>query len=269
MLKIIHPSPLFLESLGDLPLFKGMSTEERSALLDCAEVTTCRAGDLLFREGEPANGFFILKCGRVKMRRITSGGREVVLHLSSPPHMIGCKGLTMPGSRYPADAVALEDVIALGFTREKFMAQAADKPELFFSLLVNLNYRLSEIYTLQAAMAIPTEQRIATLLHNQALPEDAPAHSAPRPVRLTKSLIAAIVGTTTETAIRILSRWSKAGLIRSERGLIHLVLTEEILSISQGLHTPTCSAHAECETCKLGTCPSLLTNHGLQQAIAT
>ncbi len=269
MIKIIQPKPLFLQSLGDLPLFKGMTPEEQQALLSCAQITTCKAGDLLFREGDLASGFFILKCGRVKMRRITTSGREIVLHLSTPPHMIGCKGLTMPGSRYPADAVALEDVIALGFSREQFMVQAADKPELIFSLLVKLNYRLSEIYTLQAAMATPTEQRIATLLYNQALPEDAPQNNLPAPVRLTKSLIAAIVGTTTETAIRILSRWNKAGLVSSERGMIRLLMPNEILRISKGLHTPTCSAHADCENCKLSTCPSLVASHQCREAVAT
>nr|WP_243435879.1 Crp/Fnr family transcriptional regulator [Acanthopleuribacter pedis] len=190
-------------------------------MAECASVVSYEPGEFLFREGEPAERFFILKRGRVKMRRLCRSGKEAVLHLSAPPHMIGCKGLTIPGSRFPADAVAVDPVIALGFRREVFLKQVAHIPEVFFSLLVELNRRLSEIYTLQATLLEPTEKRIAILLLNQAGVDPAlPDGRAPKPIHMTKSLIAAIVGTTTETAIRVLSRWKKTGLICSERGKI-------------------------------------------------
>lgn len=233
-MKVIQPNQDFVRTLKVLPLFESLSEQQCAALLQCATVVSCEAGEMLFREGDPAEGFYILKTGRVKMRRISSSGKEIVLHLSGPPHMIGCKGLTLPGSRYPADAVAVDAVIALGFKRDRFLSQVSDVAEVFFSLLVNLNRRLSEIYTLQAAISEPVEQRIATLLINQATTDGSGAVLAkPKAVHLTKSLIASIVGTTTETAIRIISKWRKSGLVDTERGLIRIVDLSAMEALAQ------------------------------------
>ncbi|MDJ0840578.1 MAG: Crp/Fnr family transcriptional regulator [Acidobacteriota bacterium] len=238
MSRIVQPNQDFLASLGDLPLFQGLTRRSRETLIQCATVIACDQGEVLFREGEPAEGFFILKTGRVKIRRISNSGREVVLHLSSPPQMIGCRGLTLPGSTYHADAVAVDSVIALRVRRDLFMRQMADIPDVFFNLLVNMNQRLSEIYTLQSAILEPTEQRVATLLMNQSLPESWDRMDLdklrPRAVRMTKSLIASIVGATTETIIRLLSKWKKKGFIDSERGIIQILDPYAVFQITRG-----------------------------------
>ncbi len=237
-MKTIHPSAAFLATLADLPLFAGLAERQRETLLHCAQALAFEPGETLFREGEPAEGFFILKTGRAKIRRLSPSGHEVVFQLAAPPHMIGCKGLTLPGSRYPADGVAVDAVIALRFTRERFLRSAADTPDVFFSLLVDMNRRLSEIFTMQSALQEPVEQRIATLLLNQALPRDVDPDEwrgqSVREIRITKSLIAAIVGTSTETAIRILSKWRKQGLIRSQRGKIEIEDLEAIHDLTLG-----------------------------------
>ena len=234
MSKTIKPNDQFIAGLVDLPLFKCLTVEQRRALVDCARVTYYEPGEQLFHEGEPAERFYILKCGRVKMRRLSRSGKETVLHLSSPPQMIGCKSLTAPGSRFPADAIAVDSVIALGFERELFLNRVSHVPDVFFSLLIELNHRLSEIYSLQSSMLEPIEKRIATLLLNQASedPEYMNLENM-RPIHITKSLIAAIVGTTTETAIRILSRWKKAGLVSSERGKVTIEDIEGVCRIAE------------------------------------
>lgn len=237
-MKRIEPNEDFVNSLTALPLFQNLNACQRLALLECASIIACDAGETLFREGDPAESFFILKTGRVKMRKISPSGREVVLHLSAPPHMIGCKSLTLPNSLYPADAVAVDTVIALQFTRESFLEKCAGIAGVFFELLIDMNRRLSEIYTLQSALQEPVGMRIATLLLNQALPADADLDQwhvySFKAIQITKRLIASIVGTTTETAIRVLSRWKKKGWISSERGLIKIEDGNALYQLSLG-----------------------------------
>jgi len=234
-MRVIQPSMEFCDSLTDLPLFASLGREQRMALLKCAEVVGCDKGELFFRHGEPAESFLILKTGRVKMRRLSPSGNEVVLHLAAPPHMIGCKGLTLPGSTYPADAVAVDAAIALRFTRERFLQSVGDMADVFFGLLIDMNRRLSEVFAMQSALLDPVECRIANLLLNQAFPEEANLEQWQsyklRKVTITKSLIAAIVGTTTETAIRVLSRWRRRGIIKSERGWTELVDPQAVIDI--------------------------------------
>ncbi|MCB1053299.1 MAG: Crp/Fnr family transcriptional regulator [Acidobacteria bacterium] len=227
-----------VDVLGNLPMFAGLDKPQRLALSKCTDVERFKPDAILFREGDQAEGFFILKQGRVKMRKISPNGHEVVLHLSRPPHMIGCRALTWKGSSYPADAVAVDEVEALRFTRDRFLKAVSDVPDVFFGLLIDMNRRLGEIYTLQSALLEPVEQRIANLLMHQALPPDVEAKDWSKhplqEVRLTKSMIGSIVGTTTETAIRVLSKWKKEGWIRSGRGSIRLVQPEAISQLCQG-----------------------------------
>jgi len=241
--------------IDKLPMFAALTRAQREALLKCAYTVERKAGAALFHEGDPAGDFYILLRGRVKMRKISSTGHEVILDLATSPHMIGCKALTRPGSTYPADAIAIEDTAALRFSRDRFIKVVAEVPDVFFTMLVNMNMRLSEIYTLKAALMEPVELRIATLLLQQALPVNADPenwHQYPiSEVKLTKTLIAAIVGTTTETTIRILSRWRKRGLISSERGLTRVLRPDAILEISRGSQTDArAKVLSACDKCK-------------------
>lgn len=218
-------------------MFSGLADQQCEALARCATYVSCAADDQLFCEGDVADGFLILKRGRVKMRKISPTGHEVILHISAPPNMIGCRALTSKGSTYPADAVCLDPVEAFRFTRSRFMQAVSDSPDVFFGLLVDMNRRLSEIYTLQSALMEPVEQRIANLILHKALPADRDlsewSKHPLKEVRLTKSVIGSIVGTSTETAIRILSKWKKQGLIASERGKTRIIDPQAVFDIAR------------------------------------
>ncbi len=225
-------------TLVGLPMFANLSKTEATALSQCARVQAFEADELLFSEGDRADSFYILKSGRIKMRKFSPRGNEVTIHIAKPPNMIGCRALTSKHSAYPADAVALDPGVAVRFTRERFLKAVSDSPDVFFGLLVDMNLRLYEIYSLQSALMEPVGQRIATLLFNQALPcevgvEDWPGHPLAE-IRLTKSVIASIVGTSTETAIRILSKWKKANYIESTRGRIRIIDPESIYNVILG-----------------------------------
>lgn len=218
-----------------LPMFSGLNDAQQKALAQCAEMQRFTPDQILFHEGDQADGFFILVKGRVKMRKTSQSGHEIVLHLASPPNMIGCRALTREGSRYPADAVAMDPVEALRFTRALFLKAVSNVPDVFFGLLIDMNQRLSEIYTLQAALMEPVERRIASLIMQQSLPENTEFQEwrkhPLKEVRLTKSMIASIVGTTTETAIRVLSKWKKAGWVASSRGSLRVLHAQPIVDL--------------------------------------
>lgn len=149
----------FSRHLTDLPLFSSLSQEQHEVLLQNAEVIGYEAGEILFRGGDPAESFYILRTGRVKISRVSPSGHEVVLHLAAPPHMVGCRGLTRPESCYSADGIAVDAVVALRFTRQRFLKAVAHIPQVFFSMLVDMTLRLNESYTLQSALLEPVEQR--------------------------------------------------------------------------------------------------------------
>ncbi len=66
--------------LKGCPLFPGLEAGDLRELAALAQVARAGKGDTLFREGEPAEGFFLLVEGRVKLTKIGAGGREQILH---------------------------------------------------------------------------------------------------------------------------------------------------------------------------------------------
>ena len=227
------------QSGSDLSIFRALEPERREKLIRSGAMVCFSKGEPLFLDHSPATAFFIIQSGRVKLRRVSNSGHEVVLHLAGAGHLIGSTALAGSGQNYALDAIAFEPVTALRFCRRQFLEAASGKPEVFMSLLSDLSSRLEDIYTTRETMHKPVPQRIAALLIKQALPPDVASVEWTRhplnEVRLTKSQVATFVGTTTETATRILSKWRKRGLIDSGRGRLSLKNPAEIYQLSRGL----------------------------------
>ena len=224
---------------SELPIFRGIDPKRREKLIRSGTLMRFQKDEPLFLDHSPATAFFIIQSGRVKLRRVSNSGHEVILHLAGTGHLIGSTALAGHGQDYALDAIAFEPVTALRFTRRQFFEAASGNPEVFMNLLSDLSHRLEDIYSTREIMQKPVPQRIATLLIKQALPQDVATVEWTRhplnEVKLTKSQVATFVGTTTETATRILSKWRKKGLIESARGRLSLKDPAEIYQLSRGV----------------------------------
>lgn len=225
--------------LFDVPIFKGLDDKGRMKLINSGSRFSYNPGESLFLEHSQTSNFFIVESGRVKLRKVSSSGHEVVLHLAGPGHLIGCTALVSPEKLYSLDAIAFEKLTVIRFCRQQFLEAISGKPELLINLLSDLSNRLDDIYANRETMHRPVPQRIAALLIKQALPPDVASREwTCHPlgeVKMTKSQVALFVGTTTETATRILSKWKKRGLIESARGRLSLLDPAGIYEMSRGL----------------------------------
>lgn len=77
------------------------------SLLEAAERRKRVKGSALFREGDTATGLFVLLKGSLKLMRISSDGREMVLHLAKPPALVAEAAIFI--GKYPATAMVTED----------------------------------------------------------------------------------------------------------------------------------------------------------------
>lgn len=217
--------PTTLVALGTL------SEAQKRTLGSRGEWARFSKGETLFNEGESANYIYFLNRGRIKLCKTSPSGHEVVLQLVSPPQMVGFHGL-IPNATYQANAVAVEETVCIRFERNGFLNAAAQSPNLLMSLLKEAGKRLDELYQMRSTMPEPVERRIANLLLRQALPTGTRIESWKKhelhEIALTKPLIGSMVGTATETAIRILSGWRKKGWISSRRGGISILDGEAV-----------------------------------------
>jgi len=172
-------------------------------------------GEAIFREGEPAHMFHFVLGGRVKVVKAAAGGRDVILEIFGPGDPVGVVAVYEERD-FPASAITLEATSLLSVPRQELFALLAANPMLARGLLLGLTRRMIMMTRKLAERSSRVEYRIARIFLTLADRVGRPDGSGTRiPVALSRQEIADMVGTTQETAIRVMSRWGKDGLVHT------------------------------------------------------
>ncbi len=201
-----------LPHFAALPLFQCLKPEELRVLAPVCRAVAYERGEEVFREGAPAEDLCFVVLGRVKVVK-AGPDRDVILGLFGPGEPVGAVAV-FDGGRFPASAVALEPSTVLRVPERAFFAAIDAHPEMTRRLLQGLMIRQFEITRRLADLSAPVERRIARLLLTLAsrMGRATSGHVA-IPLALSRLEIAELTGTTVETAIRVMSRWSKEELV--------------------------------------------------------
>jgi CRP/FNR family transcriptional regulator len=212
----VHPGPL--ELLAHTPIFRRLKPEDRARVAAVSHTSTYGRGDVIFGEGEPSDSFYVVTSGRVKVSKLTPGGKEVILEIFGIGDPLGAVAV-YEGFPFPATATALEDTTCVLIPRREFFVLLEQHPTLVRGLLLGLTTRLVELTNRLAELTgTRVEGRLARLLLKLA---DQSGQRTPRgewiPMALSRQELADLTGTTIETAIRVMSRWSKQNIVQTEK----------------------------------------------------
>jgi CRP/FNR family transcriptional regulator len=202
--------------LRQISLFRRLSNEDRQRLASAASIRTYDKGALLFSEGDDSGELFTVVSGRVKVFKATMRGTDVILEIFGAGDPVGAVAV-YESRPYPASAAALEPTTCLVIPRQSFFALLETHPSMVRGLLVGLTHRLVELTSRLAELAGGrVEARLARfflkLAENMGQPRQEGVFI---PLALSRQEIADMIGTTIETAIRIMSRWNKQDLVRT------------------------------------------------------
>lgn len=195
--------------------FSRLPDEVIDALARAAMLQRLRRGAPLWQVGERASGFVIVAHGLVKVQMARAAVRELVLGLAGPGESVG-DAAAIENETYDGDAIALtETVVIARLPREQALAalersgQAALAMARLFGQATTIANRRLALFTASA------EERLATTLMElgERFGDELEDGSTLIPLRLTRAELAALVGTTVETTIRTLSRWTREGLV--------------------------------------------------------
>lgn len=200
------------------PLYRRLSEEDRVRVAAVAELRAYSRGQSLFSEGDPSSLLFTLVDGRVKMVKILPAGKEVILEIFGPGDPVGAVA-AFESLPYPASAVALEDTRAIVVRSAAFFRLLETCPTLVKGLLVGLSFRLVDLTRRIAEVAgSRVEARFGHLFLKLAdRLGQTEGNAIFIPLVLSRQDLADLTGTTIETAIRIMSRWNKEGVIATEK----------------------------------------------------
>ena len=200
------------------PVWRRLGGADRSHLAGIARVVTYDRGERLFSEGDPSDFFSTIASGRVKVVKTTAAGKDVILEVFGTGDPLGAVA-SYEGRPFPASAIALEPTTCVVVPRREFFALLEHHPSLVRGLLLGLTIRLVEltnrVVDLTGGKVEPRFARLFLKLADES-GEAAEEGIAVR-VPLSRQDLADLAGTTIETSIRIMSRWGKEGLVRTER----------------------------------------------------
>ena len=202
-------------SIDSLPLFACLSETDRQELAKHAIEVPFQKGQFIFREGDPADWFHIVKQGNVKCVKSNPEGREVTLKVLMPGDLFCCEASALSGESHPGCAQSMEEGTVLKIHRKTMFEVIQRNPEAAVSIINYLSHRLRESQENAKAFALDrAEQRVAALLVNLAERSGIQEGNGIRiSVRLTHQDLADMAGLTKETTSRILSRFKKDSLI--------------------------------------------------------
>ena len=98
--------------IAEHPFFQGLETEFANLLVGCASNARFRAGDYIFREGGPANEFYLVRKGKVSLEIFAPQREPIMVETLSAGEILGWSWLIAP-YQWKFHARALEDTLAI------------------------------------------------------------------------------------------------------------------------------------------------------------
>jgi CRP-like cAMP-binding protein len=206
------------EVLRRSTLFRRLTPEDRKRLAAVATVSAFDKGAALFNEGDGSDRLYTVLNGRVKVFKTTPRGTDVILELFGPGDPVGAVAV-YESRPYPASAVALEPTTCVIIPRQAFFSMLETYPSMVRGLLVGLTHRLVELTNrLTELSGGRVEGRLARFFLKLAQDVGKPhANGTFIALTLSRQELADMIGTTIETSIRIMSRWGKDDIVRTEK----------------------------------------------------
>ena len=201
-------------TLAKVPIFSGLAENELAFLLQRAVPRHYAAGEIVFSEGEPCSGLYVVESGHVRIFKSSSGGREHVLSVDGPGSSIA-ELPVFDGGSYPASVAAVEEAILLFISKQDFQALCLAHPAVALKVLRVVGARLRRLVGIIEELSFTTvRHRLASFLIREAHREGEHKKGGVE-IQLPASNqeFAAQIGTVRELVSRNLSRLQAEGII--------------------------------------------------------
>ncbi len=223
-----------VEILRQVPLFASLTLEQITAVADWFHAENFDQDAMIFLEGDPADRLWVVASGQIKIIKHTSDGQENLLEVITPGEMFGGAGLLL--ATHPATAVAMTALTTLSIERGPYLHLIRQYPDIALRIIDLLGQRLQAAMKMRALAVERVDVRLANILLKLCDKAGEPIGAGTRiNLPLSRQDLADMAGTTIETAIRVMSRFRKEGLVHTESGGYIVVLDRDRLQrLSEG-----------------------------------
>jgi len=215
------------EILRRSSIFSSLNDDELGELADLAIEYSFIPNEFIFWDGDAPDWFYMVAEGKVKVVKHSSLGKEFIIAFFGPGEMLG-EVAVFEDKPYPASAQAVAETKVVGIKRKDFLSFLANRPQVALRIINVLGGRLRDAQgRLKDLAGERVEQRLASVLLMLSA-------KLGLTLPFTRQEIADMAGTTTETAIRVMSHLKDRGIIRSVRGKVIILDEEKLRLLGEG-----------------------------------
>lgn len=210
------PKDKKFEIIKGIPIFSSLTEREIKEVEKFFAEESFERDQYVFWEGDPSEWFYVVSEGKVRILKHSMSGKDIILEIISSRDVFG--GVAVLDKRpYPASAQAMEDSKIMKLSRTNLFRILDRYPTVALDTVAYMGKRLRNAYDMMRSLAAErVEKRIAAILLRLA---EKIGVKEPRgimlDINLTRLDLAEMAGTTVETAIRVISKFSKEGLVKS------------------------------------------------------
>ena len=196
----------------ELSSLKALNKNELLRIAECKTSRTVKKGEPIFEEGDVVNGVYCITSGICKMSKLSANGKDQIVKLIKAGELLGQRSMI---SDEPANlsAVALEDMEVCFIPKTEILHFFDTNNQFSMNLMKSICGDLKETSDHLVSISQKTvKERLAeTLIYlqdNFGKNSDGSLH-----IQLSREELAGMIGTATESCIRLLSDFNKLGLI--------------------------------------------------------
>ena len=217
----------FLSVFNDKSFKEILSKEDYNKYIEAKKIIFFNKGEALFEEGSNVDGIYFIENGTAKLYKLGFNRKEQILRFIKEGDIIGYRALLI-GEAYQATAEAMSDLQAIFIPSDVFLHLLEVDSQLSYTMLQKISFELGESSNTVTFLAQKTvRERLAEvlLLLEQKLGTDPEGFIK---ISLTREEIANLIGTATESAIRLISEFKQDDYIAVEGRNIKILNHEKL-----------------------------------------
>lgn len=218
------------QRLRQSALFQDLDADEFEALTRIVSVRRVDKDQILFFEGDPAPGFFVLLTGGVRIYKASPDGKEYTLHIIHPGQVFA-EAAIFKGNTYPANCMALEDSEVAFLPKTEFIRLVQSSPQIALKMIASLSAWLREFARKLEELSL---KEVSARLAAYILAEVKNSPTNAFELDITKAQLASRLGTISETLSRNLKKFRDLGAITVSGKQITVLNSSLLKNIASG-----------------------------------
>jgi CRP-like cAMP-binding protein len=211
---------------------KALNKDELLKLANCKSSHIIKKGEVIFEEGENVNGIFCIKQGVCKLIKLSQNGKDQIVKLVSKGELLGQRSL-ISDEPVNLSAIALEDMEVCFIPKTEVMGFFDKNNQFSMNVMKTIcgDLKESDGHIVNMAQKSVKERLAETLLYlhdNFGVNADDSLK-----IQLSRDELASMIGTATESCIRLLSDFKKSGLIELVGKKITIIDNNKLKRISE------------------------------------